>query len=430
MFCAGSKLSWSITYETRQILEHQLNTHGDIIYDTPRERKRAKAESSSDPKPPRASVTVATASRTSAPPPVIPSTGHANGNGNGIDDLQEADESAKDTVTPRFTIPSASTILPGQIPVTPRSESVRNDAQSSAESTSGLKTELTEFVAWVPVSDIMPDPYQPREYFSQATLLAMADSMKAEAQVVLVIVRPIPHGDHGKKYMLIDGERRWRAVQYAGFKELLVLVRPNVDARKAFRQSVIANFNREEHTVRENLNVIKRLLADGCTVAEVWTICGKSPAWYYMHMALDRLHADLLLLIDPPTEKRDRLSLTLARKIAYLPIGEQKEAFRAIMREPSVRARAEIADVLARPHMAVSPRNKPSDHMRSVERFALALKGANARVLKHTDVAASAIVANRKPEQVNALLEIIKLSILNLGALQTAVENARKECTH
>src|SRR3989338_9090302 len=124
-------------------------------------------------------------------------------------------------------------------------------------------------------------------------------------------------------------------------------------------------------------------------------------------MQLEKLHPELLKLIDPPTEKKNRLPVSLARKVAYLQIGEQMAAHHKIVQEPSARARDELANELSRPHMSESTRNKPSDHLRSLERFVLTLRGGNTRNFQHVDVAVQAMVSNRKPEQVDMLLAVI-----------------------
>lgn len=189
---------------------------------------------------------------------------------------------------------------------------------------------------------------------------------------------------------------------------------------------MIANFNRTGHTVRECLSVIKRLVSDGCSVKETYTLCGKSPAWYHTHMALEKLHPDLLKLIDPPTEQKHRLPVSLARKLSYLPLEEQIPAYHKIVMEPSARARGELADEMARPHMAANPRNKPSDHLRTLERFVLGLRGGNKRNFLHSDVAVRALVTNRKSEQVDAVLAVIDESIQKLDDLRSIIQMERK----
>jgi len=76
----------------------------------------------------------------------------------------------------------------------------------------------TEKVYAIPRRDIEPDPNQPRKTFAAADTNALAKSLEADGQQDPVLVRK--HPTKTGKYMLIDGERRWRAAEDAGLKTL------------------------------------------------------------------------------------------------------------------------------------------------------------------------------------------------------------------
>src|ERR671927_657029 len=78
----------------------------------------------------------------------------------------------------------------------------------------------------LPVELISPNPSQPRRHFDEASLVALADSLRERGVLQPVLVRPLPGGS----YELIAGERRWRAAQLAGFDTVPALVRPQDDA--------------------------------------------------------------------------------------------------------------------------------------------------------------------------------------------------------
>lgn len=427
----GKLLDWEIIIEDRALDESALNTHGEIRYDNhvrktskPREKRvRPLVTSSAShvrPSIPAVVAPVAAASQAS-PPPFRPTS-----------TWPETNEVESPPATVRIEKPATSLAPIPPIPVPTLHASNGNGnghVETPTRTTPAPSEKVREYVDKLLIEEIMPDPEQPREYFDQAELLSMASSMKEESQVVLVIVRPIPE-ENGKRYMLIDGERRWRSMQLAGIKEVLVIVRPGTDNKKAFRQSVIANFNRCPHTVGENVKVIKRLLADGATVTEVCRLCGKSAAWYYKHIAFEKLHPDLLKLIDPPTEKKFRLPGDLARKLAYIPLVDQLAAYNKVMQEPSAKARNELAYELAKPYMAESRRNKPSDHARTLERFVLSLRGANKRNFQNAEVAVKALLGTRKPDQVKAFFETISESIKQLTDLKQLSERLTKEVAH
>jgi ParB family chromosome partitioning protein len=100
-------------------------------------------------------------------------------------------------------------------------------------------------VQWLALDQIRPCPLQPRKEFPPETLQELADSIKAQG-----ILQPLIARRRDGQYELIAGERRWRAAQLAGLKEVPVLLR-EVDDRAALELSLIENLQ------RENLNPIE-----------------------------------------------------------------------------------------------------------------------------------------------------------------------------
>src|SRR5262245_2811504 len=70
------------------------------------------------------------------------------------------------------------------------------------------------------IEDIYPSPDQPRRHFDDAELEELAASIRAHGVIMPLAVRPRRDGG----YHLIAGERRWRASQRAGLRELPVVV--------------------------------------------------------------------------------------------------------------------------------------------------------------------------------------------------------------
>src|SRR4051794_21519254 len=69
----------------------------------------------------------------------------------------------------------------------------------------------------LPIESIRRDGHQPRKLFNEGQLKELADSIKAQGILQPVLVRKDKDGTH---YRLIAGERRWRASQLAGLKEI------------------------------------------------------------------------------------------------------------------------------------------------------------------------------------------------------------------
>jgi len=105
-----------------------------------------------------------------------------------------------------------------------------------------------EQVQRIPVGQIHPCPFQPRKDFADEALKELADSIREQGVLQPLIV----HSRNGS-YELIAGERRWRAAQLAGLKELPVLVR-EADDKQVLELALIENLQ------RENLNPIEEAL--------------------------------------------------------------------------------------------------------------------------------------------------------------------------
>lgn len=107
-----------------------------------------------------------------------------------------------------------------------------------------------EGITLLAVTSITANPRQARQIFDEEALQALANSIRRYGVVQPIVVRPLAD----KTYELIAGERRWRASQRAGLKEIPALIRTYEDT-KATEISLIENIQ------RENLNVIEEAAA-------------------------------------------------------------------------------------------------------------------------------------------------------------------------
>lgn len=90
------------------------------------------------------------------------------------------------------------------------------------------------------VTDIVPNPHQPRRNFDEAALDEMAASIKEHGVMLPIVVTKV-----GTKYELVAGERRWRASQLAGKTDIPALVR-SYDDQKKLELALIENLQRED----------------------------------------------------------------------------------------------------------------------------------------------------------------------------------------
>ena len=107
-----------------------------------------------------------------------------------------------------------------------------------------------EGVSTLRISEIEPNKNQPRKSFNNETLKQLADSITEHGVLQPLIVRSIAAGN----YMIIAGERRWRAAKMAGLSEVPVIIRDDLTDEQAMQIAMIENLQ------RENLNPIEEAL--------------------------------------------------------------------------------------------------------------------------------------------------------------------------
>ena len=83
-----------------------------------------------------------------------------------------------------------------------------------------LLVDVNERIQQIAISDIIPNPDQPRKTFDEDSLRELADSIQTHG-----ILQPLVVSPSGQAYQIIAGERRWRAAGLAGLKKVPVIVR-------------------------------------------------------------------------------------------------------------------------------------------------------------------------------------------------------------
>ena len=124
----------------------------------------------------------------------------------------------------------------------------------------------------LPIERIRPGKYQPRSRMDDASLEELAQSIREQGIMQPILVRPID----GAGFEIIAGERRWRAAQRAGLKEIPALIRPVAD-QAALAMALIENIQREDLNPLEEAHGLERLIADfGLTHEAVAKAVGRS----------------------------------------------------------------------------------------------------------------------------------------------------------
>ena len=175
----------------------------------------------------------------------------------------------------------------------------------------------------LPVAAIRKGRYQPRTHMDEESLRELAASIAAQGIVQPLLVRETAAG----AYELIAGERRWRAAQLAGLKDVPVMVRQVAD-EAALAVGLIENIQRENLNPIEEAGGLRRLLDEfGLTHQQVADTIGRS------RTAVSNLLR--LLNLDPGVREHleaRRLEAGHARAILALPREQQGAAADLVMR--------------------------------------------------------------------------------------------------
>lgn len=202
----------------------------------------------------------------------------------------------------------------------------------------------------IAIKAIIPNQHQPRRDFDEEALAELAQSIKQHGIIQPVVVRKILTG-----YELVAGERRWRASQIAGLKQLPAVIREYTDA-EMMEIALVENLQRQNLNVIEEAVAFRRLIEEfGLTQEEVAQKIGRSRS----------MIANLVRLLNLQPEVQDfvsrgTLSMGQARPLLALESPEiQINAANQIIEEDlSARDAEELVRRLAakRPTKNVEPK--------------------------------------------------------------------------
>jgi ParB family transcriptional regulator, chromosome partitioning protein len=173
----------------------------------------------------------------------------------------------------------------------------------------------------LPLDLLQRGRYQPRMDMHADTLTELANSIKAQGVIQPIVVRPVGEPDERgtQRYEIIAGERRWRAAQQAGLKEIPAVVR-RVPDEAAIAMALIENIQREDLNPLEEGRALERLILEfGLTHQQAADAVGRSRAAV----------SNLLRLLELPPEvceklERRELEMGHARALLGLPTRQKQ----------------------------------------------------------------------------------------------------------
>lgn len=181
----------------------------------------------------------------------------------------------------------------------------------------------------VGIEQLEPNPEQPRTRFAEAALNELADSVRANG-----IVQPILVRKSGDKYQIVAGERRWRAAQRAGLRQVPVTVREIADD-KLLELALVENIQREELNPIEEARAYRKLIDNiGLTQESIAVRVGRERSLISTSLRLLKLPSEVRKVIE-----EGKLSAGHGRALLMIddPVAQRRVARTAIEKEFSVR---------------------------------------------------------------------------------------------
>ncbi|HEY3460145.1 MAG TPA: ParB/RepB/Spo0J family partition protein [Casimicrobiaceae bacterium] len=244
-----------------------------------------------------------------------------------------------------------------------------------------------ESLQMLPLDRLRRGRYQPRSKMDPASLAELALSIKEQGVMQPILVRPVDGG----RFEIVAGERRWRAAQQAGLREVPALVR-NVPDQSALAVALIENIQREDLNPLEEAKGLQRLIEEfGLTHDAAAKAVGRSRS------AVSNLLR--LTALAPPVQEyllAGQLEMGHARALLALPLAEQSgAAARVVDAGMSVRDTERLVHQLmhatparktakARDHDTVRLENHLGEHLGAVVRIEAGRRGAGRVVIRYS----------------------------------------------
>lgn len=247
-------------------------------------------------------------------------------------------------------------------------ESLFEDAAPSFESDTRIET--------LPLREIEPDPGQPRKTFDDETLAELSASIAEHGLLQPIAVRPKPSGG----YLIVAGERRWRASWMAGLTEVPVIVKDVTD-EQAMELALVENLQREDLDPVEEAAGIRELMTHcDLTQEQAARKLGKSRSALANSLRLLSLPETVLELL-----KSGFITIGHAKVILGLPTPElQEEAAQMIAdNQLNVRQAEALCKKLAKPAKEPVAAPLPSALPVEVEESLKQALGSEVRVAYH-----------------------------------------------
>jgi len=232
--------------------------------------------------------------------------------------------------------------------------------------TESISDEPRERLSMLSVDVIQRGKYQPRRDMDPEALEDLASSIRAQGVIQPIVVRHLLGG----RYEIVAGERRWRASQLAGLKEIPAIIR-DIPDEAAMAIALIENIQRESLNPIEEAIALQRLLDEfSMTHQQVANAVGKSRASVTNLLRLLTLAEEARAMLE-----HGDIEMGHARALLTLPETSQVDAALMVVEKGlSVRDTEELVRRMQMPNLPAMPKSIDPDIKRLQQDLANKLK--------------------------------------------------------
>ena len=255
-----------------------------------------------------------------------------------------------------------------------------------------------------PVEKLAPQPHQPRQHFDQAALEGLAQTIRERGVIQPLVVRPVRGTD---RFEIVAGERRWRAAQRAGLREVPVVVR-DLSAGDAFELALLENLQREDLNPIEFAEAADRMIKDhGHTQEALASRLGKDRSTIANALRLLRLPGQLRAAVvsGELSEGHARALLGIPDEQELASLAERVLRGRLNVRQTEALVRASKRQGRAQPTRG-EPTAGKSPSVRDLEHRLARKLGTRCEVRDH-DGKGQIVVSYSSWDELDRLLEIL-----------------------
>ena len=248
------------------------------------------------------------------------------------------------------------------------------------------------------VESIVPNPKQPRTTFDDNALEELADSIATLGLIQPITVRKEENG----KYVIISGERRWRATKLAGLKTIAAYIR-EADDKELHEMALVENIQRQDLNAMEIAISLQRLIDEcGVTQENVAQRVGKKRSTVANYLRLMQMRPEVQAAL-----KENLITMGHAKAIASAPEDAQSALVKKVIKkELSVRATEQLAKKLWEPATKASEESEefPEFYTRAVEQLSRLL-GEDIKIKRSADGSGKIVIGFASDQDIRSLVE-------------------------